>query len=150
MYTTVRLQRQCAPQPRRAVGGGGGGEREAVLLPHPEVELRESISHRCHLFEVASAWDLAKETIHLPLGCLQSGTHTERPNLRSSDPRFTLPEIRIRICQPRNGSHSRPGSVHPRELVVPLPQSGGLTIPQFTDHTIEYDPSINGQLARRN
>ena len=40
------------------------------------VELRahlESISHRCHLIEVAFVWDLTKETIHLPLGCIQGG-----------------------------------------------------------------------------
>ena len=43
---------------------------------HPGVELRanlKSISHRCHLFEVAFVWALTKETIHLPLGCLQVG-----------------------------------------------------------------------------
>ena len=43
---------------------------------HPGVELRanlKSISHRCHLFEVAFAWELTNETIHLPLGCLQGG-----------------------------------------------------------------------------
>ena len=41
---------------------------------HPVVELRanrKSISHRCHLFEVAFVWELTEETIHLPLGCLQ-------------------------------------------------------------------------------
>ena len=41
-----------------------------------ESELRanfKSISHRCHLFEVAFVWELTKETIHLPLGCLQGG-----------------------------------------------------------------------------
>jgi len=32
-----------------------------------------SISHRCHLFEVAFVWELTKEITHLPLGCLQSG-----------------------------------------------------------------------------
>ena len=44
--------------------------------PHPGVELRanlKSISHRCHLFEVAIVWELTKETIHLPLGYLQGG-----------------------------------------------------------------------------
>ena len=42
----------------------------------PGVELRanlKSISHRCHLFEEAFVWELTKETIHLPLGCLQGG-----------------------------------------------------------------------------
>ena len=41
---------------------------------HPEVDVRanlESISHRCHLFEVAFVGESTKETIHLPLGCLQ-------------------------------------------------------------------------------
>ena len=33
----------------------------------------KSISHRCHLFEVAFEWELTKETTHLPLGCLQGG-----------------------------------------------------------------------------
>ena len=43
-------------------------------LSHPGVELRanlKSISHRSHLFEVTFVWELTKETIHLPLGCLQ-------------------------------------------------------------------------------
>ena len=43
---------------------------------HPGVELRanlKSISHMCHLFEVAFVWELTKETIHLPLSCLQGG-----------------------------------------------------------------------------
>jgi hypothetical protein len=43
---------------------------------HPGVVLRANlkpISHRCHLFEVAFAWELTKETFHLPLGCLQGG-----------------------------------------------------------------------------
>jgi len=47
---------------------------------HPEVELRanpESNSYRCHLFEVASVWELTKETIYLSLGCLQGGTSVE-------------------------------------------------------------------------
>ena len=43
---------------------------------HPGVELRanlKSISHRCYLFEVAFVWELTRETIVLPLGCLQGG-----------------------------------------------------------------------------
>jgi len=35
----------------------------------------KSISHRCYLFEVAFVWELTKETIVLPLGCLQGGCH---------------------------------------------------------------------------
>ena len=33
----------------------------------------KSISHRCHVFEVAFVWKLTKETMQLPLGCLQGG-----------------------------------------------------------------------------
>ena len=46
---------------------------------HPGVELRvnpKSISHRFHLFEVAFVWELTKETMHLPLGCLQGMVNT--------------------------------------------------------------------------
>ena len=34
---------------------------------------RKSISHRCHLILVAFVKELTKETIYLPLGCLQGG-----------------------------------------------------------------------------
>ena len=33
----------------------------------------ESISHRCHPILVACVWELTKQTIDLPLGCLQGG-----------------------------------------------------------------------------
>ena len=45
-------------------------------LGHPRVELRanfKSISHR-HLEEMAFIWELTKETIHLPLSCVQVGS----------------------------------------------------------------------------
>jgi hypothetical protein len=35
---------------------------------------RKSISHRCYLREEAFERELTKETIYLPLGCLQGGT----------------------------------------------------------------------------
>ena len=47
-----------------------------LQAPHPGGNLGanlKSISHRCYLFEVAFVWELTKETIHLPLGCLQGG-----------------------------------------------------------------------------
>ena len=46
---------------------------------HHKIESRTnlvSISHRCHLFVVAFVWELTKETIELPLGCLQGGERT--------------------------------------------------------------------------
>ena len=42
----------------------------------------KSISPRCYLFEVAFVWELTKETIVLPLGCLQGGVRRSRPPLR--------------------------------------------------------------------
>ena len=47
---------------------------------HPGVDLRaniKSISHRCHPILVAFVWELAKETINFPLGCLQGGCKME-------------------------------------------------------------------------
>ena len=38
----------------------------------------KSISHRCHLREAAFIWELTKETINLPPGCLQGGTTPRR------------------------------------------------------------------------
>jgi len=35
----------------------------------------KSISHRCHPILVAFVWELTKETIYLPMGCLQGGSH---------------------------------------------------------------------------
>ena len=53
------------------------GTHPNSLPPHPGVDLRanlESISHKCNLFEVAFLLELTRETIHLPLGCLQGGS----------------------------------------------------------------------------
>jgi len=33
----------------------------------------KSISHKCYLVKVAFVWELTKETIGLPLGCIQGG-----------------------------------------------------------------------------
>jgi len=57
--------------------------RTAPRRPHhpggnPGANLN-SISHRSYLFEVAFVWKLTKETIHLPLGCLQGGSHVTLP-----------------------------------------------------------------------
>ena len=56
-----------------------GRSVEQVLLSsnsrpggNPGVNLK-SISHRCYLREVAFEWELTKETIFLPLTCLQGG-----------------------------------------------------------------------------
>ena len=38
----------------------------------------KSISHRCHPILVEFVWKLTKETIDLPLGCLQGGLGSDR------------------------------------------------------------------------
>ena len=69
---------------KMTVGGSSGRMLAATAMvrnlitdtSHPGVELRAnlmSISHRCHLFEVAFVWESINETIHMPLGCLQGG-----------------------------------------------------------------------------
>ena len=40
----------------------------------------QSISHRCHLRDVAFEWELTQGTIHLPLGCPQVGLFALRIN----------------------------------------------------------------------
>jgi len=50
-------------RPVRVGGSHPGGNPGANL---------KSISHRCYLFEVAFVWELAEETIVLPLGLKQS------------------------------------------------------------------------------
>ena len=39
----------------------------------------KSISHRCHPILVAFVWEITKETIKLPLGCLQGEREFESP-----------------------------------------------------------------------
>ena len=88
--------------PRRALSGSP---------PHPGVELRanlKSISHRCRLFEVAFVWELTKQTILLPLGCLQGGSSASG-NTRS--PEVVLAVLRrARIQGSWNLYHSTLGS----------------------------------------
>ena len=66
--------------------GNADHEYQEVLSPfsrpphpggNPGANLK-SISHRRYLFEVAFVWELTKETIHLPLGCLQGGPRWSR------------------------------------------------------------------------
>jgi len=55
-----RVQRRGIPAAAHHPGGKPGGNLN-------------SISHRCYLREVAFEWELTKETIDLPMGCLQGG-----------------------------------------------------------------------------
>jgi len=56
------LDLTTSPPPRVPTHSGG----------NPGANLK-SISQGCYLFEVAFVWELTKETIVLPLGCLQGG-----------------------------------------------------------------------------
>ena len=54
----------------------GSLEMLRQCAPPPGVELRanrKSISHRCHPILVVFLWEMTKETIDLPLGCLSDG-----------------------------------------------------------------------------
>ena len=55
----------CGCGQRGPVGGCHPGGNPGANL--------KSIYHRCSLFDAAFVWELTKETIHLPLGCLQGG-----------------------------------------------------------------------------
>ena len=72
IYTHVYMHKYGGHPDARARDAAHG----VTPNPHPAVGLRanlESISYRCRLFEVAFVWELTKETIRMPLGCLQGG-----------------------------------------------------------------------------
>ena len=57
-----------------------GTIRPLRRMEHPAVNPGanlKSISHRCYLREASFEWELTKETIYLPLGCLQGGAHVD-------------------------------------------------------------------------
>ena len=72
----------------------------------------KSISHRCHLFEVAFVWELTNETIHLPLGCLQGGTSpwsgiTARGQHRGDNRHQRLASLRLKDLLARTCNESK-------------------------------------------
>ena len=74
-----------------------------LLANQPGVELRanlKSISHRCHLVEVAFVGELTKETIHLPLVCLQGGTVVKKISRAAGVKRTYRGTSPIRNCPP--------------------------------------------------
>ena len=73
------IEREIEIERERASGreSAASPPRYSKLAAHPGVELRanlKSISHKCHLFEVSFIWELTKDTVHLPLGCLKGGS----------------------------------------------------------------------------
>ena len=64
----------------------GGNEQVRTMPSHPGGNPganRKSISHKCYRFEVAIVWEFTKETIVLPLGCLQGGSYQPRVFLQT-------------------------------------------------------------------
>ena len=142
-----------------AAGEGFAGVcgRERVRLCHPGgnpwANLK-SISHRCYLFEVAVVWALTKETIVLPLGCLQGGScmrgvYTHPATLLKATVAFrsvrSAPESQERsspsaLPMPRQ---SRWGRVKQRRLGV---NRGGLELEQHRNPT----PAILSDALRCN
>jgi len=59
------------PASEKKLKGSSGVEGMVTTQPggNPGANLK-SISHRCHPILVAFVWELTKETIHVPLGCL--------------------------------------------------------------------------------
>ena len=66
----------------------------------------KSISHMCYLREVAFEWELTKETINLPLGCLQGGY--KPPSLSSSLDKSHASEKGIKPCTTSDTPHNSP------------------------------------------
>ena len=99
--------------------GGVGESRRSGVGIHPGVELRanlKSISHRCYLFEVAFVWDLTKETIDLPVGCLQGGQGMGTdapPRSRRGASRCDTPHLRAAPLMARILPSPRPRNLLP-------------------------------------
>ena len=55
-----------------------GAAARSAATGNPGANLK-SISHRCHLREVAFVWEMTKKNTCLPRGCLQGGGHTPGP-----------------------------------------------------------------------
>ena len=80
---TPKRERRARPLTADQLGLVYDDVAEILQVHHPAVELKanlNSISHRCHLFEVASVWESTTETIYLPPGCLQGGGGTSKAN----------------------------------------------------------------------
>ena len=81
----------------------------ASVQNHLGVELGvnlKSISHRCHLFEVAVVWELSKKNIHLPLGCLQGGSWQGIDTRKKYEPSFSARRFKNNtgfLARPQSG-----------------------------------------------
>ena len=66
--STTHLALRGVPSPHHPLHPGGNSGANV-----------KSISQTCYRFEVAFVWELTKETIGLPLGCLQGGFPRRNP-----------------------------------------------------------------------
>ena len=92
---TVRREIHCHRYGLRTVGHPGG---------NPGANLK-STSHRCYLFEVAFVWEVTKETIVLPQGCLQGGVRRRscREKMYSLSPLSSADTSYRRVLGPVGG-----------------------------------------------
>ena len=88
------------PVDETAVGARVAGGAAIWAGGHPGVELRanlQSISHRCHLLEVAFVCELTKEVIQLPMGCLQVEAEPEFCTYQgSAERKFCIDSLLVR------------------------------------------------------
>ena len=87
----------------------------------------QSIPHRCYLREVAFEWELTKESIYLPLGCLQGGEEEE--GTRREWPRRLAPKgcELVLPTRPRGLIHS--GGFQPRSVHSGVSDTSGVREP---------------------
>jgi len=100
---------------------------------NPEANLK-SISHRCYLEEVAFAWELTKETIVLPLGCLHGGEMSERTaSTATSVPTARPPHVEFRGVWSQSSLCwvVRPPHPHTFVLVDDAVHLGRICLPAF-------------------
>jgi len=75
----------------------------------------KSISYRCYLEEVAFVWALTKETIHLPLGCLQGGSRLLSKLQSGIESNLSDPDDALRPPIHQNGGRTLRGGCHHRQ-----------------------------------
>jgi len=113
------------------VGSKQPGDGGSLLETHhpggnPGANLM-SISHRCYLFQVAFVWELTKETIVLPLGCLQGGCKMQIEGMRMAvDWRAPIPSGEVRsTLHPGGNPGANRWSLQSTPIQMP-PESGGI------------------------
>ena len=110
--------------PSRHPGGNPGANRKSITL-------------RCYLFKVAFVWELTKETIVLPMGCLQGGPTSSGPAASYSGSDVIPRRARPGLAGPRPHSFQGSPTIHLPSLPARRPHRGTLSIrkrPPCQDH----------------